>query len=361
MTKPVARCNRSVMNGNDPSFAREATDAVRDHLGSLTPAAWALVVVSLVVLAFAFAVRPGLFVDNAIGGLVYGMILVMIALGLSLILGLMGVVNFAHGALFMLGAYFAYQVVGAMGLPFWAALVVAPVAVGVVGLAMEVSILRRIYDQDPIIGLLATFGLTLMVQEAVRAVWGAAPLGFDVPPVLQGGTDLGVTTVGTFRIFTVLVATVAVVAVYLLISRTDFGLTVRAGVQDDEMTEFLGVDLPLRFTAMFCLGAAIAGLGGVLRAADSGLGTSMGQTFVILAFVVVVVGGVGSLFGSVVSGVLIGEATFMTPVVLTALSTVTGVAAFDVSGIQGLVPYLVMIIVLLVRPRGLFGEEGLME
>ncbi|MFC6988075.1 hypothetical protein ACFQJD_03850 [Haloplanus sp. GCM10025708] len=169
------------------------------------------------------------------------------------------------------------------------------------------------------------------------------------------------TTVGTFRIFTVLVATVAVVAVYLLISRTDFGLTVRAGVQDDEMTEFLGVDLPLRFTAMFCLGAAIAGLGGVLRAAESGLGTGMGQTFVILAFVVVVVGGVGSLFGSVVSGILIGEATFMTPVVLTALSAATGVAAFDVSGIQGLVPYLVMITVLLVRPRGLFGEEGLME
>jgi branched-subunit amino acid ABC-type transport system permease component len=200
-----------------------------------------------------------------------------------------------------------------------------------------------------------------MVEEAVRAVWGAAPLGFSTPPALSGGTDLVVTTVGTFRLFTVAVSALTVVAVYYLISRTSFGLTVRAGVQDDEMTEFLGVNLPLRFTAMFCLGAVIAGLGGVLRAAEFGMGTGMAQQFVILAFVVVVVGGVGSLFGSVASGLLIGEAAYLTPVVLQSLATTTGVAAFDVSGVRGLVPFLVMILVLLVRPRGLFGEEGFLE
>jgi branched-subunit amino acid ABC-type transport system permease component len=336
-------------------------DALRESAAALSWQWRAAALVALAALALGFAVQPGLFVDQAIGGLVYGMILVMVALGLSLILGLMGVVNFAHGALFMLGAYFSYQVVAVWGLPFWAALVVAPVLVGLFGIVVELSVLRRIYDQEPIIGLLATFGLTLMVEEAVRAVWGAAPLGFSTPPALSGGTDLVVTTVGTFRLFTVAVSALTVVAVYYLISRTSFGLTVRAGVQDDEMTEFLGVNLPLRFTAMFCLGAVIAGLGGVLRAAEFGMGTGMAQQFVILAFVVVVVGGVGSLFGSVASGLLIGEAAYLTPVVLQSLATTTGVAAFDVSGVRGLVPFLVMILVLLVRPRGLFGEEGFLE
>jgi branched-subunit amino acid ABC-type transport system permease component len=336
-------------------------DALRESATALSWPWRAAVLVAVLALALGFAVQPGLFVDQAIGGLVYGMILVMVALGLSLILGLMGVVNFAHGALFMLGAYFSYQVVAVWGLPFWAALVAAPVLVGLVGVAVELSILRRIYDQEPIIGLLATFGLTLMVEEAVRAVWGAAPLGFQTPPSLSGGTDLVVTTVGTFRLFTVAVSALAVVAVYYLISRTSFGLTVRAGVQDDEMTEFLGVNLPLRFTAMFCLGSVIAGLGGVLRAAEFGMGTGMAQQFVILAFVVVVVGGVGSLFGSVASGLLIGEAAYLTPVVLQSLARTTGVEAFDVSGVRGLVPFLVMIVVLLVRPRGLFGEEGFLE
>jgi branched-subunit amino acid ABC-type transport system permease component len=336
-------------------------DGLRESAAALSWPWRAAALVALAALVLGFAVQPGLFVDQAIGGLVYGMILVMVALGLSLILGLMGVVNFAHGALFMLGAYFSYQVVAVWGLPFWAALVAAPVLVGLVGVAVELSILRRIYDQEPIIGLLATFGLTLMVEEAVRAVWGAAPLGFQTPPLLSGGTDLVVTTVGTFRLFTVAVSALAVVAVYYLISRTSFGLTVRAGVQDDEMTEFLGVNLPLRFTAMFCLGAVIAGLGGVLRAAEFGMGTGMAQQFVILAFVVVVVGGVGSLFGSVASGLLIGEAAYLTPVVLQSLARTTGVEAFDVSGVRGLIPFLVMIIVLLVRPRGLFGEEGFLE
>ena len=336
-------------------------DALRESAAALSWQWRAVALVALAALALGFAVQPGLFVDQAIGGLVYGMILVMVALGLSLILGLMGVVNFAHGALFMLGAYFSYQVVAVWGLPFWAALVVAPLLVGLVGVVVELSVLRRIYDQEPIIGLLATFGLTLMVEEAVRAVWGAAPLGFSTPPALSGGTDLVVTTVGTFRLFTVAVSALTVVAVYYLISRTSFGLTVRAGVQDDEMTEFLGVNLPLRFTAMFCLGAVIAGLGGVLRAAEFGMGTGMAQQFVILAFVVVVVGGVGSLFGSVASGLLIGEAAYLTPVVLQSLATTTGIEAFDVSGVRGLVPFLVMILVLLVRPRGLFGEEGFLE
>ena len=328
---------------------------------SASPAGVATAVVTVILLAVTASVQPGLFIDNAIGGLVYGMLLVMVALGLSLILGLMGVVNFAHGALFMLGAYFAFQFVAAWNLPFAVALLAAPLVVGVVGAIMEIVALRPLYGEEPIIGLLATFGLTMMVEEATRAVWGGTPLGFSQPAVLATSTDLLVTRVGTFRLFAVAVSAVAVAGVYLLISRTDFGLTVRAGVQDGEMATFLGVNLPLRFTAMFYLGAAIAGLGGVLRGAEFGMDTGMAQSFVILAFVVVVVGGVGSLFGSVAAGIIIGEAQFLTPTVLKSLALVTGIDAIAIKGVGGIVPYVVMIAVLLVRPRGLFGEEGFLE
>ncbi|MFD1647199.1 branched-chain amino acid ABC transporter permease [Haloarchaeobius litoreus] len=336
------------------------TELTREDLATVSPAWWAAAVLTIVLLAVTFAVEPGLFIDQAIGGLVYGMVLVLVTLGLSLILGLMGIVNFAHGAFFMLGAYLSYSVVVTLGLPFWAALILAPLIVGVVGVVLEITVLRYLYGSDPIVSLLATFGLTMMIEEVIRAYWGTAPLEISRPAVLTRGTDLGVTTVPTYRLFLVGVAVVTIVAVYLLISRTDFGLTVRAGVQDGEMTEFVGVNLPVRFTAMFFLGAALAGFAGVLYSAETGMRTTMGETFVILAFVVVVVGGIGSLFGSVVSGILIGVSAYLTPVVLTALAEVTNQPWLALQ-IRDLVPYLVMILILLYRPRGLFGEEGFLE
>ena len=247
------------------------------------------------------------------------------------------------------------------GLPFWVALLIAPVGAGVVGIVMEVIVLRRLYGKNPIIGLLATFGLTLMISEGVRFVWGASAVQPDKPAFLTGGTDLLVTQVGTYRLFTVVVSAVSVAAVYYLITNTDLGLTVRAGVQDGEMTEFVGVNLPIRFTAMFFLGSAIAGLGGALRVVEQGMDPGVGQDLVLLAFVVVVIGGVGSIFGSVVAGLLVGWAQFLVPAVLSALAITTGISLIDVNGIGVLVPFLVMIVVLLVRPRGLFGEEGLLE
>lgn len=312
-------------------------------------------------LALSFVVQPGLFVDQAIGGLVYGMILVLITLGLSIILGLLGIVNFAHGALVMLGAYLTFEVMTKIGFSFWVALVVAPVAIGLVGVFIERVVLQFVYDEDPLVGLLATFGLSLMITELVRAIWGGGPKGVALPKILSASADLGVTTVARFRLFTVVVGTLAVLAVYVLIERTDFGLSVRAGVLDREMAEFLGVNMPIRFVAMFFVGSFIAGLGGVLRGAEVGMDLGMGEHFIILAFVVVAVGGIGSLFGSVFAGLLIGEAQYLTPVVLRTLATVTGIESLAVPGIDGLVPYLVMIVVLLVRPRGLFGQEGFLE
>ncbi|WP_096390551.1 branched-chain amino acid ABC transporter permease [Halopenitus persicus] len=315
----------------------------------------------LAVVIVTLAVRPGLFISNLVGGLVYGMILMMIALGLSLILGLLGVVNFAHGALFMLGAYGAYQVVALLEMPFWLALIAVPIGVGLVGVLMEVLVLRRLYGEDPLIGLLATFGVALMLEEATRAQWGGTPLSFDPPTALRASVGMGFLEIATTRLFTAAVGAVVVVSLYLLMYRTDFGLSIRAGLQDQQMAEFLGIDIPKRFTIVFFLGTAVAGLSGVLRGAEVGMDLGMGMDFVILAFVVIVVGGLGSIFGSVVSALLIGVAVFVTPVMLRAITTVTGLEWLYVSGIGGLMPFLVMIGVLLVRPRGLFGEEGLLE
>jgi len=319
---------------------------------------WAAV---FVLCGVAFATEPSLFVTQAVSGLVYGMILVLVALGLSIILGLLGVVNFAHGALFMLGSYLTYQVMSTWGLPFIVALILVPLLVGGVGILIERLVLRHVYDENPLIGFLATFGLALMLTEAIRATWGGSPLSVNMPAALAMGADLVITSVARFRLFTVALAVITVLAVYLMIGRTDFGLSVRAGVLDREMAEFLGVNMPIRFVSMFFLGSTIAGLAGVLRGTEITMNIGMGQSMVVLAFVVVVVGGVGSLFGSVVAGILIGEAVYLTPTVLRALAAVTGIPALDVPAIGGLMPYLVMIVVLLVRPRGLFGQEGFLE
>jgi len=329
-----------------------------DSLSAGGAAVWGAIALLLVL---AFATQPGLFVDQFIGGLVYGLTLVLIALGLSIILGLLGIVNFAHGALFMLGAYFTFQIMAAWGLSFWLALVVAPLMVGLVGVAMERLILQWLYDEPPLAGLLAAFGVALMIQEATRAIWGDTPLSVQTPVVLSRSTDLLITTVARIRLFSVAVSVLVVLAVYLLIERTDFGLSVKAGVMDREMAGFLGINLPRRFVLMFFLGSVIAGIGGVLQGTAVGMSPTMGQQYIIITFVVVVVGGIGSLFGSVVAGLLIGEAVYLTPLVLRSLAEVTTVEALAVPGIGGLVPYLVMIVVLLVRPRGLYGQEGFME
>ncbi|RLM89262.1 branched-chain amino acid ABC transporter permease [Halobellus sp. Atlit-38R] len=328
---------------------------------SITPAGgvvWGVLVLLTVMSAI---VRPGLFIDQVIGGLVYGLVLVLIALGLSIVLGLLGIVNFAHGALFMLGAYFTFQLMEVWGVSFWVTLIVAPIGVGLVGVAIERGVLRHLYDKNPLNGLLATFGIALMLGEATRAIWGGTPRSVVAPQVLSMGFDLGVTTVSRIRLFTVAVAVIVIAAVYLLIERTDFGLSVRAGVLDREMAEFLGVNMNVRFISMFVLGAAIAGLGGVLRGAAVGMDVGMANQFIILAFVVVVVGGIGSLFGSVVAGLLIGGASYLTPLYLSTLAEVTTLEFINIPGIGGLVPYLVMIVVLLARPRGLFGQEGFLE
>lgn len=306
------------------------------------------------------SIRPGLFATQFINGLVYGMILIMIALGLTLILGLMGIINFAHGAFFMVGGYLAYQIVAQYGLSIWIALIVAPIGVGVLGILVERFLLRRLYGTEPINGLLLTFGLALMIEEGVRYIWGASPLSYSAD-ILNEPVPLLVTEVAGIRVFTTIVGIVSVTAIYLLIIRTDFGLSIRAGVQDAEMAELVGENLAVKFTFLFFIGIALAGLAGVLRGAETGIGPAMASQFIILVFVVIVVGGVGSFAGSIVGGLLIGVAMFLAPTMLNALATTTGLSWIGIPGVRRVVPYIVMIVVLLARPRGLFGEEGLLE
>lgn len=304
--------------------------------------------------------NPELFATQFINGLVYGMILVMIALGLMLILGLMGVINFAHGAFFMLGGYLAYAVTMQLGMSFWVALIAAPIGVGLLGVVVERFLLRRLYGTEPINGLLLTFGLALMIEEAVRYIWGASTLSISTE-AFGAPIPILVTEVSGIRVFTTVVGIVSVVAIYLLIVRTDFGLSIRAGVQDPEMTELVGENLPVKFTLLFFIGSALAGLAGVLRGTEVGLGLGMASTFIILVFVVIVVGGMGSFFGSVAGGLLIGTAMFLTPLMLESLALLTGLPWVDLQGVRRIVPFVVMIAVLLARPRGLFGEEGFLE
>ncbi|WP_438267406.1 branched-chain amino acid ABC transporter permease [Haladaptatus halobius] len=323
---------------------------------------WKLVYIFLSIWLVSSIIRnPSLFAAQFVSGFVYGMILVMIALGLALILGLMGIINFAHGALFMLGAYLAFSVVSWFGLSFWAALIIAPLAIGLIGALMEVITLRPLHGSDPEAALLLTFGLTMMFEEAIRFVWGAQPKSYSTPSILTQPVNLGVTSVPSSRIFTVAIGMISLAVVYLLIVRTDFGLTIRAGVQDAEMTELAGVNLPIRFTAMFVIGAMLAGLAGVLRSAEVGLDPGMGGTFIIIVFVVIVIGGMGSFFGAIVGGLLIGWARFLVPGMLETAAYYTGIQAFNIQGIARVLPFLLMIIVLLDRPRGLFGEEGFLE
>jgi branched-subunit amino acid ABC-type transport system permease component len=247
-----------------------------------------------------------------------------------------------------------------LNLPIWAALVIAPLAVGLVGAVIERFLLRRLYGTDPINGLLLTFGIALMLEEGIRYYWGATPLSYSAE-VLAQPVPLGVTEIAGIRIFTALVGVLSVVLVYLLIVRTDFGLSIRAGVQDAEMTELVGDNLPFKFTALFLIGSVLAGLAGVLRGAETGIDPGMGALFIILVFVVIVVGGMGSFFGSVVGGLLIGVAMFLAPTMLNALATTSGLEWLALDGVRRVVPFVVMIVVLLDRPRGLFGEEGFLE
>lgn len=279
-------------------------------------------------------------------GLVLGMIYVLLAIGLSLIFGLMTVVNFAHGALFMLGAYFGVFLL-TYTKSFWVALIVAPLMVGAIGLLMERFLIRRLYGRSPDDPLLLTFGLSLILVEGVKVFWGKIGLTLDPPRALAGAVDLGFMAFPAYRLFIIAVTVAVLIGLYFFLGRTNIGLIIRAGSRDPLMVRALGIDLGRIWLVVFGIGTALAGLAGILAGPMRGAYAEMGVTMVIESFVVIVVGGMGSLLGAVVAGLLIGQ--------------VVGLTTLFIPKAADIMVFVVMAVVLLVRPSGLFGEAGLAE
>ena len=279
-------------------------------------------------------------------GLVLGMIFVLLAIGLSLIFGLLTVVNFAHGSLYMLGAYFGVFLYG-FTKNFWLSLVVAPLMVGTVGLVMERFLIRRLYARSPDDPLLLTFGLSLIIVEAVRMIWGKIGLTIDPPKALGGAVNLGFMHFPAYRLFVIAITIAVLIGIWLFLERTNVGLIIRAGSRDPLMVRALGINLSGIWLLVFGIGTALAGLAGILAGPMRGVYAEMGVTMVIESFVVIVVGGMGSLVGAVVAGLLMGQ--------------VVGLTTYFAPAMAEIMVFIAMAVVLLVRPSGLFGEAGLAE
>lgn len=284
---------------------------------------------------------PAVFAEFLLNGLVLGALYVLMALGLSIIFGMIGVINFAHGALFTLGAYVAFQVKDALG--FSGALLAAPVLVGLLGMLIETTLLRRLYLEDPLQGLLLTFGLAMVLEQGIRLVWGLSPKGFDVPAAFGGALQLGALTYSKYRSFILGSVVLLIVGLMLFLQKTPIGTIVRAGSRDPMMVRLLGISLGPVMTLVFGLGTAFAALAGVLSAPLAGVQPAMGVNVGTAAFVVVTIGGLGSLGGAIISGLLVGQ--------VVSLSIYFQPRAAEAS------MYVLMAVILLLRPRGLMGER----
>ena len=281
---------------------------------------------------------------HLLNGVILGLLYAVIALGFMLILGTMEVINFSHGVLFAFGGYLALTLQPRVG--WWAALVLAPLAVGALGLGLELG-LRRTYGRDPLFGLLFTFGAALALEELIRIIWGPQGQTVAAPAFLAGPFHLGFLFYSKYRLLVGSLAVLLLAVVWLFLERTPYGAIIKAGAYDSDMVRALGIDLGRVRMLVFGLGAALAGVAGVVAAPMWGLKPTVGTEAVMPAFIVVVVGGIGSFWGSVLGGLMLGVASGLSNLVVPRGSI--------------LVMYLLMTVVLLVRPRGLFGQKSVLE
>jgi branched-chain amino acid transport system permease protein len=284
--------------------------------------------------------NTSLLFSQTLNGVVTGMLYALMGIGLSIITGILNIPNFAHGAMFALGAYLVYTVIQVVG-NFWLALVLAPVGVLVLGLLVEYGGIRPLYRAGHDYQLLLTFGLSLIFTEGIIVIWGPIGKSQLPPPLLRGGVDLGITVYPRYRLFVMAMAGLLVVASWLFLEKTRYGAIMRAGIEDKEMVSLLGIDIQRLFTAAFGLGAYLAGIAGALTAPIRGLNPFMGVDMLGIAFVVVALGGLGNLPGAIVAGIIIGLAQSLVALVWPEASVA--------------VIFAVMAAVLLVRPQGLFG------
>jgi len=283
-----------------------------------------------------------LVILNVMNGLIIGAFYALMALGLSLILNLSGVINFAHGGFLAIGGYLAYALIPFVG--FWGALIGAPFLTAIVGLALERVLIRRLYGRDPLYSLLLTFGLAFMLEDGTRYIWGAQSLPFQVPGVLTSPLSTEFFFLTGYRVFMVALVAIAVAALFYILNVTRLGMRIRAGTLDLETVSVLGVNVRVLRNLNFGIGIYLAGLAGVLAAGMLGLQPTIGSSLIMPSFVAIIVGGLGSLPGTLFGGLLIGVASGITTVVFPSATEA--------------VMYVIMAAVLLVRPRGLFGEEG---
>ena len=273
-------------------------------------------------------------------GLVLGGLYVMIAIGLSIIFGLLGIVNFAHGNFFALGAYFALTLVQYFG---WPAVIFAPILVGIVGMVVERILIRQLYDKEPLISLIVTFALALMIEALLRLIYGGIGQPFNQPPMFTGIYLWGPVLITKYRLAVFVFTVVLLIALWTFMQFTPFGRILRAGSRDPEMVGLLGIRLPRVLTAVFGLGCALAGVAGVLAAPLWTVTPSMSTNAIMPAFVVVTIGGLGSFAGAVIAGLMVGVVTALT-------------IQFQPDAANAMM-YVFMAVVLLLRPRGLLGER----
>lgn len=291
-----------------------------------------------------FGIPLQAFMGQLMLGLVNGAFYAMLSLGLAVIFGLLGIVNFAHGALYMLGAFAAWIMLDQFGLNYWFALVLAPLTVGILGVIIERLFLKHLYKLDPLYGLLLTFGLALVLEGVFREIYGVSGQNYNVPELLAGAMDLGFMRLPIYRAWVVVVSLVVCLGTWFLIERTRLGAYLRAGTENAPLVQAFGVNVPMMVMLTYGAGAGLAALAGVLAAPIIQVNPLMGSNLIIVVFAVVVIGGMGSILGSVITGLGLGIVEGLTRVFYPEASNI--------------VVFVIMVIVLMFRPAGLFGKEA---
>ncbi len=290
-----------------------------------------------------FGIPLSAFLGQLLLGLVNGSFYAMLSLGLAVIFGLLNVINFAHGALYMMGAFLAWMGLQYFGISYWVMLIVAPLLVAIFGIVIEKTMLRWLYQLDHLYGLLLTFGITLMLEGVFRSFYGVSGQPYSVPSQLSGATDLGFMILPNYRAWVVVASLSVCLMTWFVIEKTRLGAYLRAGTENPKMVEAFGVNVPLMVTLTYGFGVALAGFAGVLAAPVLQVSPLMGSNLIITVFAVVVIGGMGSILGSIVTGLGLGVIEGLTKVFYPELSAT--------------VVFIIMAIVLLIRPAGLFGRE----
>ena len=290
-----------------------------------------------------FGIPLQAFLGQLMLGLVNGSFYAMLSLGLAVIFGLLGIVNFAHGALYMIGAYVAWFSLDKLGLNYWFALVLAPLVVGALGVVIERTLLKRLYKIDPIYGLLLTFGLALIAEGLFREQFGVSGQSYPVPELLEGSTDLGFMRLPNYRAWVVLASLLVCFGTWFVIERTRLGSYLRAGTENPALVQAFGINVPLMVMLTYAAGCGLAAIAGVLAAPVIQITPLMGSNLIIVVFAVVVIGGMGSILGSILTGLVLGIIEGLTKVFYPEASNI--------------VVFVIMAIVLVIRPAGLFGKE----